>query len=363
MRRTNPLASSLLLITVISAVLLSSVATLNAQHVQYKTKSKMDLKALGFFARFLDSEMVEEVSISGNIKRVNRKNSSTITNLDTEQIINLDHKRKEYSIVTFDDMIAMFKDAAEYGEIQIEEARADIESNEDAPEYKVNFDLRVEDTGKSKKIDGKKAFQKVLIIETLFEPEDEAAADTLPSTALYAVNDLWLSDDVPEMKVNGDFNRRMGEIMQEQFSQMNMSNIVSALMKSDPRVSDAMDKAQEAIDELSGTTLLSTLHLVTVPPDMDLDLALALGEKKKPKKKGGGFGGFLKKSIQIEGFNISGDEDEEDKILEQKTLFSMISRTTDIKDKARKPDYYVIPDDYDEVEFEFPKLMQTMQPE
>lgn len=333
---------------------------LNAQHVRFKTKSKMNLEALGFLASFFDSEMVEEVSITGDVKRVDRKNNSTITNLDTEQIINLDHKRKEYSIITFDEMIEMFKTATAYSQTQIEEAKAKVDSTEEAIEYKVEFDLRVEDTGKTKKIDGRKAFQKVLIIETLFGAKDEAAVDTLPYTALYAVNDIWLSNDVPEMDVADAFNRKMGEIMQEEFASFNMSNIVSVLLKSDPRVADAMDKAQKGIDELDGTTLLSTMHIVTVPPGMELDLALALGEKKKPKKKGGGFGGFLKKSIQVQGVNVFGDDDEEEEP-EQKTLFSMISRTTNIKDKARDSKYYEIPSNYEEVKFELPNVMGSIE--
>ena len=102
MKRIRVHACPLLLIAVIAMV---SISDADAQHLRYKTKTKMNLKSLGFLGSLLDSEMVEEVSINGNVKRVDRKDASTITNLDTEQIINLDHKRKEYSIMTFDEMV------------------------------------------------------------------------------------------------------------------------------------------------------------------------------------------------------------------------------------------------------------------
>ena len=157
-----------------AAVSVCAASTADAQHLRYKTKSEMNLESLGFIGSLLDSEFVEEASISGNIKRVDRKDSSTITNLDTEEIINLNHKKKEYSVVTFEELMQAFKDATAYGQMQAADGSGGSGSGDDVPEYKVDFDLRVEDTGKSKKIDGVKAYQKVLIIETLFEPADEA---------------------------------------------------------------------------------------------------------------------------------------------------------------------------------------------
>jgi hypothetical protein len=354
MRRLRVYVGPFLLIAALAVV---SASDAGAQHLRYKTKTKMNLEFLGFLGSLLDSEMVEEVSINGNVKRVDRKDASTITNLDTEQVISLNHKRKEYSVITFDEMVEMFKAATAYGDAKLEEAQADLEEMDESSEYKVTFDLRVEDTGKSKKVAGNKADQKVLIIETVFEPEDEAAADSLPSTALYAVNDIWLSDNVPEMRVNDEFNQKMGEIAQEEFTQSNMSTVISALLKSDPRVSEAMEKAQDGINELEGTTLLSVMHIVTVPPDMELDLELALGEKEKPKKKGGGFGSFLKDAAKAQGVNVGDDDEKSDDPPEQMTLFSMESRTEDISDKSRNADYYQIPNNYKEVEFELPQIM------
>ena len=136
-----------------------------------------------------------------------------------------------------------------------------------------------------------------------------------------------------------------------------MSTVLSALLKSDPRVAEALDKAQEGIDELDGFTLLSKMNIVTVPPDMDLDLALALGEKEKPKKKGGGFGSFIKQAAKAQGVDVGDDGEESDTPPEQITLFSTEARTEDISSKARDAKHYQIPSNYKEVEFELPKLM------
>ena len=143
----------------------------DGEHVRYKTKSKTRLEALGgFLAGMLDGETVEEVSITKGYKRADQKDTSTITDIPNRRIINLNHKEKEYSIITFEDMMAMVQEAGDYAQGRVDSVRQEMEEAE-APEYTVDFKLTVNDTGKEKKFDGNKASQKVMIIETIFETE------------------------------------------------------------------------------------------------------------------------------------------------------------------------------------------------
>jgi hypothetical protein len=324
----------------------------DAQDVRYKTKSKTELHALGFLGGLFDGETEEEISIKNFKMRSDRDKQSTITDLDGERIINIDHKKKEYTIITFADMAEMMSSLG----TRMEEGTEAREMPEgDHPEFEVEFDLKVEDTGKTKKIDGRETSQRIMILETRFAPKD-ASADTLPSGSFFAVTDMWLADEIPEMKAQEAFMERMGELMRGNMGSVDMAGMMSKVMDSYPQVGAAMERSKEELSKVDGFAMASTVHLVTVPKDMDLDLALVLGEKKEEKKKGG-FGGFLKKMAEAV---PTGDMDAKtDAKPEQKTIMSVHSSTNSISTKSRKSSYFDPPSKYKEVAFQSP--MEQME--
>jgi hypothetical protein len=92
---------------------------------------------------------------------------------------------------------------------------------------------------------------------------------------------------------------------------------------------------------------------------MDLDWELAIGEKEEEKEGGGGFGGFMKQAAKAAGVD-TGDDEEEDSEPKQATLFSMERKIEDISDKERDLDYFQIPSDYEQVEYERPDFSRDM---
>lgn len=344
MRTKRTLISGILLVAV---TLWANVDYVRAQDVRYKTTSKTELHVLGFLGGLFDGEVKEEVSIKGYKMRADGKDNSTITDLDGERFINVNHKKKEYSVITFDELAELMDS---FSERYAESEKPDQPEGE-GPEYEVEFDLDVKNTGKSKKIDGYEADQTVLILETKFRPKD-ASADTLPSGAIYAVTDMWLADDIPEMEPAEAFQKRMAEVMQANLSSMDLAGVINQLLESYPQVGAAIDKTKEEMTKVEGFPLATTMHLVSVPANMDLDMELALGEKKKEKKKGGGFGGFLKKMAETQGVGSGGEEEEAEP--EQKTLMSSHTTTHSISNKSRDASDFEPPSGYKEVEYESP---------
>ena len=325
-----------------------AVTTVDAQDVRYKTTSKTELHVLGFLGGLFDGETKEEVSIKGYKMRSDGKDQSTIMDLDGERMITINHKKKEYSIITFAELAEMMSQMGT--QMKAEAAEATPTTTEgDAPEYEVEFDLEVRDTGKSKKIDKYGTEQKVIILETRFKPKD-ASADTLPSGSLYAITDMWVADDVPEMEPAEAFQRRMAEVVQANVASMDMAGVINQLLDSYPQVGAAMERSNEEMAKVEGFPMATTMRLVSVPIDTDLDLELALGEKKKAKK-GGGFGGLLKKVAEAQ----VGIEGEDEKAApEQKTLMSVHSTTDSITNKSRDAADFEPPSNYKEIEYESP---------
>ncbi|HEY5564155.1 MAG TPA: hypothetical protein VIL33_01100 [Rhodothermia bacterium] len=325
-----------------------AVTNSNAQDVTYKTTTKTELHVLGFLGGLFDGETKEDVSIKGYKMRSDGKDQSTIMDLDGERMISINHKKKEYSIITFAELAEMMSQMGT--QMQAEAAEATPTTTDgDAQEYEVEFDLEVRDTGKSKKIDKYDTEQKVIILETRFKPKD-AAADTLPSGSFFAITDMWVADDVPEMKPAEAFQRRMAEVVQANVASMDMAGVINQLLDSYPQVGAAMERSHEEMAKVEGFPMATAMHLVAVPIDTDLDLALALGEKKK-EKKGGGFGGLLKKVAEAQ----VGIEGEEEKAApEQKTILSAHATTHSISNKSRDAADFEPPSKYKEVEFESP---------
>jgi hypothetical protein len=319
----------------------------------------MKIEGLGFLSGLLGGEQKEKVSVYGHLKRVDEDDTSTITDVDNRRMIFLNHDKDEYSVMTFEEMAEMIDEMTAWGKAKVDEKKAEMEADEDVPEYTADFDLEVHDTGKKKKIDGNEAKQKVMIIETIFQPKDEAAADSLPSGSFYVVTDMWQAEDIPEMAVETEFNRSLGEAMGREMMETNMASVMSQLLESDPRVGEAMEKAKEELGNMEGVTLESTMYFVTVPAGMDLDWEQAIGEKEE-ENGGGGFGGFMKQAAKAAGVDAGDDDGEEKSEPEQATLFSMERKIEDISDKERDLDYYQIPSDYDQVEYERPDFSRDM---
>ncbi|HUF08550.1 MAG TPA: hypothetical protein VMO47_04460 [Rhodothermales bacterium] len=338
------IAKSLLVVLVLGL----AVTNANAQDVTYKTTTKTELHVLGFLGGLFDGETKEEVSIKGYKMRSDGENQSTIMDLDGERMISINHKKKEYSVITFAEMAEMMSEMGTRMKAEAGEATPRTTEG-DAPEYEVEFDLEVKDTGKSKKIDKYNTEQKVLILETRFKPKD-ASADTLPSGSFFAITDMWVADDVPEMEPAESFQRRMAEVMQSNLASMDMAGVINQLLDSYPQVGAAMERSNEEMAKVEGFPMATTMHLVSVPIDTDLDLELALGEKKK-EKKGGGFGGLLKKVAEAQ----VGIEGEAEKAApEQKTIMSAHSTTHSISNKSRSAADFEPPSKYKEVEYESP---------
>jgi len=333
---------------IILLCLLATALTLNvakAQDVRYRTTSKTKLEILSFLGGLSDVESKQEVSIKGNKMRSDDKNTSSIIDLDGERMINIDHKKKEYTIMTFAQLAEMMQSL----EQRMQGQTAPSSDASDAPQYDVSFDLDLRDTGNSQKIDGYTANEKILILETRFTPKD-ASADTLPSGSFYAVTDMWMADDIPEMEPALSFQKRMAEVMQSNLRQTDLAGAMNQMLKSYPQVGAALEKSKEEMANMEGFPLISKMYMITVPADAELDLELALGEKKE-EKKGGGFGGLMKNLAKAKGIG-SGDED--DSSPTQKTLMSVTSTTDSISDKSRDASYFEPPAGYKEIEYESP---------
>lgn len=148
-------------------------------------------------ARRINDPIVSTIAIKGN--RMVRKSqlTATITDLDAETITTINFEKKTYSTMTFAQMKEMMDNAMK---------QMNRGSNPDAPDMK--FDVKVNDTGQTRNINGIPAHQMILTM-TVEGTDQKSGA----KGGMNIVTDYWLAPKVAGYEEVREFYRRMGEKM------------------------------------------------------------------------------------------------------------------------------------------------------
>jgi hypothetical protein len=169
------------------------------------------MKFAGAFSK--DARRITEptrstIAIMGN-RMVRRSDlTATITDLDAETITTINFEKKTYYTMTF----AQMKQAMENMSAQMEQAKANPQtgsaSGSGAPPPDVKFDVKVNDTGQTKTINGLPAHQ--MIITMTMQGTDQ---QTGTKGGMDITTDSWLTPKIPGYEQVREFYRHMAEKM------------------------------------------------------------------------------------------------------------------------------------------------------
>lgn len=342
------------------ATFVGTTGVVQGQGLQYTEETRMRLEGLGIIGRLIGRTTVEgTTSVQGGKMRVDsEKESSTITDADGGRFITLNHKRKEYTEMTFEDMAKWAEQMAEQTQQQIEEAQEEVEeeqSDEEQPEVKYSFDFKADATGETADIAGYEAKQLLMTLKVNFEVEGEDEEGN-PETArgnFYALVDSWVSDDVDGYEAVAEFQGKMAESMGEVVDASGLAQAMQTAFQADPRMKAASERLAEEMDKVEGMPLRTTTYFIIAPAEEELDVDLALG-KKKTEKKRSGLGGLARGALKSRGISFGGEQNEDKpaEVAEQKTLMSMSTEVKEIKTGALDGSLFGIPAGYKEVSWE-----------
>jgi hypothetical protein len=336
-----------------------------AADVKYESKTKVKFEgALGSMMNVLGKlggapdEVMETVYVKADKMRTDSEDESTILDLDRNRYITLNHKDKTYMVVTFREMQERFQkmmeEAKEGKEAKEAPEKAEPSEKAEPATTDVKFDLSVDRTGETKKIDGHKADRVIMTLKaeaTNVAPQ-ESEQQGLEGT-LVTVTDMWMSKDVKGFDEVQEFQKKMGESMGETvLAGGDMSGLMSAFQK-DPRMAAAMEKAKEESSKMEGISLLSTTYMVLVPKGVDYQQELVFGSEKD-EKKGGGFGGFgklMKKAMESKLGAESEDEEKTPQEPKQTTVLTVTTALENISTDTQPASLFEIPSDYKEIQF------------
>jgi hypothetical protein len=216
------------------------------------------MKMVGTFskqARQSGDPVVTTVTLKGNRMMRAGNNRTEIIDLDAGTITVIDHLKKQYTTMTFEQMrqqmdAAMSKAKAQQSKQQQQQA------NNDASNVDVKFNVKVKNTGAVKDVEGLNTKESILTMT--MDATDQKSGQT---GVLAITNDIYMAPDIPGYDEVRDFNRRyaikMGVVMSGAVSPQMMA------MMGEPASGKGMADMVEEMSKLKGIPVLQIMRMGT----------------------------------------------------------------------------------------------------
>ena len=285
-----------------AAALALTALPLNAQDftVQSATTFKMG-GVLGFAARLggMPKETIETTYLSGHKLRTDNKDSGTIIDADAGVFTMINKKDKWYTTMSFDQMVAMMRQAQAQAKASQQQAQAQANKDKkDNGDVEMKYSAKVDVTGKQEKIAGFNAKQALLTVTMDMAAREEGEKEMQEAGSMVILADMWNTEDAPHAKAMKAFHDAYAKKAATEFG--SSARGLEALYGSYPGMKEAMEAAAKEMQKVPGVSVRTATYVVLVPPDkkFDRDLALsgAKADEKKEEKSGGlgkALGGML----------------------------------------------------------------------
>lgn len=140
--------------------------------------------------------------------------STEIIDLDAQTITTIDHDRRSYSVMTFQQMQQAMADAA---------AKAKGSQHTTADASQMTFDAHISSSGATRQLDGETAHETLLTITMIANTSDAAGKGGMAATS-----EMWLIKDAPGMAEIRSFNERMAKELSMDMSASAMTSLIAA---------------------------------------------------------------------------------------------------------------------------------------
>ena len=256
---------------------------------EVKTREKSLIKFEGMLGRMVGlfggkaarEGIVSTTAVSGNRMVSMNDNTGQIIDLSEEKVYDVDYRKKEYRVTTFEEIRQRMKEAQEKAQkdIEREEGR---EEKPDQPQKEWEIDFDVKETGQRKPLAGHDARQ---VIMTVTVREKGKALEE--GGGLVMTSDSWLGPDLPALKELADFQMRYYKQLYGAEGFGMAAEQMAMVMAMYPMLKQASDRLKQEGTKLQGTPLASTMTFEAVKSKAQMEAA------GNQQSSGGGIGGML----------------------------------------------------------------------
>ncbi len=262
------------------------------------------MKLAGTFskqARQAGDPIVSTVTIKGNRMMRVSKDSTEIVDLDAGTVTTIDHAKKQYTTMTFEQMRQQME--AAMAKAKAQQAKQPQQPASGASNVDVKFNVKVRNTGASKDVAGLSAKESILTMTVDATDQKSGQAGSLAIT-----NDMYLAPEIPGYGEVRDFYKRyaakMGSVMSGAMNTQMMA------MMQQPAAGKGMTDMVEEMSKLKGIPVLQIMRMGTTLDGTPLAAASEAPLPAAPPTPSAGslaksavmsslpFGGFGKKKAQ-----------------------------------------------------------------
>lgn len=264
------------------------------------------MKMAGHFsrqAREAGEPMVTTVTVKGNRMSRVSPTSTQIIDLDAETITNIDMQKREYTVMTFQQMKQQIEAAEAKAAAEQKKAPA---GQQQPSNTKVDFVVHVRNTGQSKEVSGLSTSESIMTMN--MNTTDTSSGQT---GSMAFTNDMWMAPEVPGYDEVKAFYQKFAQKMGTVLSNSTMNPAMLAQYKG---ASQGLRDMAEEMSKLKGTPVLQVMRMgttangQTIPAASEAPLpesqSTSAGDVAKESvtdsiaSKLGGFGGFGHKKQQ-----------------------------------------------------------------
>ncbi len=265
-----------------------------AAEVKTREKTTVKIDALpGWLMRMMGAKkdgLLTSTAVKGDRKVTTAENTGQIVDLSEEKIYDIDFKKKEYKVTTFDELRRRMKEAQERAanearreEREEKDAKGEEQQAKPEREFEVDFDLK--DTGQKRQIAGHDARQVLMTVTVR-----EKGRTLEEGGGLVMTTDSWLGPKIPAMKEVADFDLRY---WQKVYGDATMSaEQMAAILAMFPLIGKAQERMRQENVNLDGTPLSTTVTFEGVKSQEQVER-----ESQQGSSGGGGIGGMLARRV------------------------------------------------------------------
>jgi len=279
------------------AVALSMIALIGSPLVaEVKTREKTLVKFEGMLGRMVGlfggkaarEGIVSTTAVKGNRKATINDTTGQIIDLAEEKVYEVDYKKKQYQVTTFDELRRRMKEAQEKAKKDMERAeerQEETPTQEPGKEWEIDFDAK--ETGQRKQFAGHDARQ---VIMTITVREKGKALEE--GGGFVMTSDSWLGPDIAALKELSDFDIRYYKQLYGSDAFGLGAEQMAMVMAMYPMMQQAADRLKQEATKLQGTPLATTTIFEGVKSKAQMEASAEQG-----KSSGGGFGGMLARKM------------------------------------------------------------------
>jgi hypothetical protein len=301
-------------LTMSLTVVLALALTAPALQADVKTRSKSTIQFEGLMGRIMnmaiDNDTDATVAVRGNRMSTRDGDNGQIIDLAEERVYTIDYDDRRYRVQTFAEIRAELEELRK----KMEESAASREGAQDQPpSLDMEFEVAVDQTGKTDRINGMDARQVILTITA--HPKGQTLEQ---GGGFVMTNDMWLIPTRPEVQEIAEFTAKYAQAVYGEALGIDPRQAVSmaALI---PALGTFAARMQEEAEKLDGTAIRSRTVFETVRSEAQMK------EAQSQNSGGGGIGGMLAR-------RLAGNRNNSPRSTVMTTTHELSSISTDVTD-------------------------------